>query len=516
MRVTKVKGTAILAIFFLSACAPHNFESTISSDSVEQSTPVNEEISSNFFKLSDFQMSVNQDVLDQNQTSIAFQAQLPDGSYVNDLRMSELLVKENGVPVPEFKLSSNSKKIVQTVDIVFAVDVTGSMSPTIESAKKSLIKFARISRQKGYHTRMCLVTFGDYTVKYCNKFYDNDPSSPITEKQVIELISEISKLQALEGQDDPGGTDRNENPMRAIIDAAKAPFAMGSQRFTILITDDGFLYSPANPGSVGDVAPFYGQVLDSIKQSQMKVFAVTPSMPGYDQPFVDSLNPNGANSIVGASKGRYFNFADLQKGEITLDTILDDIIAQVQTNYVIEYTADTVPGLNPSLPIGKRKFEVTLKNGKTATLIITGAQSSLPTGRPDYKKKWKLGGKEIKPKSLTVKINGSMLGTGYRLEGGELIFDIAPPRGAKIEVKYLLQDLKDSLMFTPITLSANEDLKSIYILFNGIKAAKSDVVFTESLDGSWTIRPSDKILSEEDPFEIRENSGLKIKILRTK
>ena len=511
-KLNDLRQLPLLAIFcsvLLIGCAEQKFENVDAASKEFLQDEGNSEILSNFYKVSDSQTSFAQENLEENRTTLSFQARLADGTFVNNLSEQDITVKENNINVPNFVLSSNSQNIVQTVDIVFAVDVTGSMTPTIESAKTRLINFVNKTRAVGFHTRMCLVTFGDYTVQKCNKFYDNNPEDPATLSQVTELISEITKLRALKDKEDPGGDDLNENPMRAIIDTASAPWAENSQRFMIMITDDGFLYSPGNSGSVGSVAPKWPEVLSAIQSSQMRIFAATPNLAGYNKKF---QNQSG---IVEASGGEFFLFNDLIKGKITLDTILNRIISRVKTTYLVEYTADQVSGLDPSLPLESRKIKITLRSGMSATLVSETAQSNLPKGRGTYKKSWKISDKSINPNSLVVKVNGVEQRSGFRLEAGLVIFDQAPPKGSTIEISFRHTKIIDSLQFSPTILSSNEDIKMLSVFFNGIKAKSSDVIFEKSIEGLWTLRPSAQVFSENDPFQIRKNNGLRINVNRT-
>lgn len=502
-------GSAIICSALLVGCAEQKFENVEAASKEALQDEGNGEILSNFYKMSDSQTSFAQENLEENRTTLSFQAKLSDGTYISNLTEQDISLSENNVPVPNFVFNSNSQNIVQTVDIVFAIDITGSMTPTIESAKTRLINFVNKTRAAGYHTRMCLVTFGDYTVQKCNKFYDNNPDDPATISQVTELISEISKLRALKGSEDPGGSDLNENPMRAIIDTASAPFAENSQRFMIMITDDGFLYSPGNSGSVGAGAPKWSEVLAAINSSQMRIFAATPNLAGYNKKF------QSQSSVVEASGGEFFLFNDLIQGKITLDTILNRIISRVKTTYLVEYVADQVPGLDPSLSLSNRKIKITLRNGQTATLVSQNVQSNLPNGRGSYKKVWKLSDKSIKSESLIVKINGIEQRSGFKLESGQVVFDQAPPKGAVIDISFRYTNIKDCVQFIPTILNGKEDLTLLSVFFNGIKAKSTDVVFEKSIEGHWTLRPSERVLSETDPFEIRKNGGLSIKVNRT-
>ena len=500
--------TMMASLLSLSACAPQQFEPVPVKDNVGLNNPQSNQIASNFFKMSGSQTSVDQPVLDQNQTSVSFQVKLPDGTYSNNIQTSDLVITENGLPVSQFQLSSNSQTIVQTVDIVFAVDVTNSMGPTIESAKTRLINFIQSTRARGYHTRMCLVTFGDFTIKHCNKFYDNDPNDPSTQAQMDELTSEITKLKAFLGAEDPGGLDYNENPMRALIDASNAPWGADSQRFTILITDDGLLYSPGNSGSVADLAPKYPDVMTAITNSQMKVFLAAPSHAGYNSSF------QGSPSIVSKSGGQFFLYSDLIAGTITLDTILNAIISKVKTTYVAQYVSDLITGLDPSLPLAQRNIVVSLRPGMPGTVNLVSNQSSLPNGRGQYLKNWKLTDKKIDVGSLQVAVNGNPVNSGFHFLNGDLVFDVAPPAGAKITVNYNYQTIADSIQISQIILNKGETINSIAIFFNDIKATAQYVTLGVNIEGQVTIQPSAAALVEADPFKIRQYGGLNIVVQR--
>ena len=460
-----------------------------------------------FFKLSESQQTLTQDSLDENVTAISFQVKKPDGSLLDSLNKNDLLILEDIIPVNAFNLSKNTLETKEVVDIAFIVDVTGSMSATIESAKVRLTNFVKKSREAGYHTRMCLVTFGDYTIRRCDKFYDNNPSDPSTATQVDELISEITKLKALKGSQDPGGKDLNENPMRALIDTASAPWATNNQRFAILITDDGFLYSPGNSGAVGALAPQYAEVKSALAASKVKVFAATPSLAGYDKNF------GSEKGIVALSQGEWFNFADLMSGKITLDTILNRILTNVNTTFTITYVADQIPGLNPSLELALRSFQVQLLNPLLGTIQNLQFNSSLPYGRAEYKKEFALSlNKKIKKNSLKVLVDGVQVTKGFQLTNeGKLKFDQAPGKASVIRVSYVYEQLKDSIILKPILLG-QIDPKSVEVWLNGIKAKASDFTVDRTMEGRYLVSLQDSALADSDPYKIFANNGLQFDV----
>ena len=496
---------AAMAMLTLTACkSKMSFTPVPSIDNTAQDLTgeVNE-----FFKLSESQQTLTQDSLDENVTAISFHVKKPYGSLLDSLNKNDLFILEDIIPVNAFNLSKNTLETKEVVDIAFIVDVTGSMSATIESAKVRLTNFVKKSREAGYHTRMCLVTFGDYTIRRCDKFYDNNPSDPSTATQVDELISEITKLKALKGSQDPGGKDLNENPMRALIDTASAPWATNNQRFAILITDDGFLYSPGNSGAVGALAPQYAEVKSALAASKVKVFAATPSLAGYDKNF------GSEKGIVALSQGEWFNFADLMSGKITLDTILNRILTNVNTTFTITYVADQIPGLNPSLELALRSFQVQLLNPLLGTIQNLQFNSSLPYGRAEYKKEFALSlNKKIKKNSLKVLVDGVQVTKGFQLTNeGKLKFDQAPGKASVIKVSYVYEQLKDSIILKPILLG-QIDPRSVEVWLNGIKAKASDFTVDRTMEGRYLVSLQDSALADSDPYKIFANNGLQFDV----
>lgn len=507
-----------LLMTLLSSCAPVDFEAIPFNEQLTSVGP--QKLYDSEFPLAESTQSFEQLDLDENVTTLSFQVMDSNGNHVSTLNPQDLILTENGIDIPSFQLNSNSQKIVETVDIALVVDITGSMGPTIEAVKSRLIDFVRRSRQDGYRTRICLSTFGDLTVQKCDRFYDNNPDDPATLTQVQELVSEISRLRAISGVNDPGGTDFDENPMRAIIDVADAPWATQGNRFVILVTDNGFLYSPGNSGDVGPAAPEYRDVLRAIRRAQLKIFAATPSRRGYERSFW------GEPGIVEASQGEWFEFDRLLSGSITLTTILNRILNRVQTSYVVRYTADLVPGLDPTRPINSRQIAVRVKPSVSlppgVEVRVQQVQSSLPNGRQDYIREFKLSDRPIDPKSVVVWVNGEIKTDFTEVRNGKLVFSRPPQKRAKIRVRYQFSQLKDALQVQPINLgkignpvSVGTDSfePTLKVLLNQIEATPEHYEWVESLDGSVTLLISAKALAEEDLFGIRKRNGLRVEVL---
>ena len=498
--------TQMIIIFLFFACRP-NVRFTEVSSQVSQPSIASSGLSiSENFKLLRSETNLVQKSLEQNKSTVSFQVLQPNGLLLQDLSADLVRLSENSVPVTIFNLTKNSSQFRQTVDIIFAVDVTGSMTNTIESAKVHLINFVKNSRNLNYHTRLCLITFGDYTVQSCHKFYDNDPSDESTQAQVDELISEIVKLKALKGAQDPGGKDLSENPLRALIDAAKSPWALNNQRFLILMTDADFLYSPGHSGTVGALAPDYNEVKQALEGSQMKVFAVTPSLPGYNQNFGSDLG------IVSLSHGEWFNFSDLISGRITLNTILDRIMTTVNTTFVIDYIVDNFADLDAGAPLVNRKINLQLKSSQLGVIQQLRLQSNLPNGRENYPSAFHLTDKKIDSQSLKILVNGEVLNTGYSVDSQGLLQFVRPPEaGAKIQVSYFYENLRDAIVLKPILFDAINSEK-MKVFLNHKLASSTDIILIKTTEGLSTLSFSDRVLSEEDPYDIRAHGELQVDV----
>lgn len=501
MKTIQILISLTLATLILSSC---NSRMTFSEASV---APVKSFEETNLeFKIAPSTQVIEQLDLDRNYSYLAFQVRKADGSYLPDLKTTDFTVSENDIPFSQFKFYKNTYEKNQVVDIVFTVDVTGSMSSTIEAAKARLINFVYKSREVGYHTRMCLVTFGDYTIKKCDRFYDNNPKDPTTWKQVEELISEISKLKSLSGINDPGGSDFNENPMRALIDAAASPWQPNNQRFAILITDDGFLYSPGNTGDVGDLAPKYSQVQKALQDSKMKVFAATPSLAGYNKKFGKELG------IIEYSGGEWFKFSDLVSGKITLDSILDRILNNVNTTFVIEYTVEDQPGLNPALPLDKRLNQIKLKDVSLGEVVNVVLKSNLPDGRQEYPKEFKLSDKDLNEESLLVEVNQQPTKDYQIKDKKTLVFRQAPLAKSKIKVSYEIDDPKEAIRLEPIKIPINTPIDQLEVVLNDFKADKSYYSVNAVEGRYYVLNLSDSVFGPDAPFHVKKWKRLSVKI----
>ena len=497
-------AAALLAV--VTACAPANPNLMVPNPPIKPP----EDLGVHLFEFARSESTFSQSRYDENIISVFFQAE-KDGKSVNDIKAADLRVQENGTAVNPFTLGADREKFEKVADIVFVVDITGTMTAFIESAKKRLKEFINSSRAEGYHTRMCISTFGDYTVKKCTRFFDNNPKDPSTTSQVSELLTELSQLQAYKGEGkDPGWPDLPENSLGALIDASQSPWAADSQRFVILVTDWGFLSSPDNRGSIGDKAPFMKDVTKAIKDSQIKVFAVTPSKwPGYNSPF------QGEPGIVQSSGGEFFEFDDILSGRISLDKVLQRILFNIQTTYKLTYTVDKVAGLNPALAVAQRDIKVNLADANRGAVQVKSVLSSIPTGRPQYQQAWKISDEPVYQKSLKVYVDGKEMGPSeYRLNGSEVQFTAVPKPGAQLRFVFFYEAIDKNLRLAPISIKGVSNSGNTKVYLNDKEARPEDVTFEQDLEGNTSLRLAPALMANNDPYEIRKNQALKVKIVR--
>jgi len=470
---------------------------------------------SEFFGLHKSDIEFEQSKALSNETTVLAQV-ARSGTSLGELKKSDFVLMENGKEVKDFTLSLEDTKSEQVVDIAFVVDVTRSMGPFIEAAKARLTNFVNQSRAKGYHTRMCISTFGDYVVQKCERFYDNDPKDDKTLSQTEELISELAKMHAATGgpndpdplNRDPGNDDVPENPMGALIDVAGAPWRPDAQKFVILVTDAAFLYSPDNQGVIGANAPSMQQVNQAIEASQVVVMAVTPSVPGYNSTFQDQPD------IVAKSNGEHFLFRDVINKRVSLDDILDRIMSRVNATYKLTYKVDesTNTNLDPSLRMDQRQITVQFKNPENGTIEDVKASSSFPDGRPRYTTEWTLSDKAVSSEEIEVTVAGNRAAVGdYQIVNNVIKFSKVPAASAKIHVKFYYADAFSNLRLKPISLSEEVKEANLKITLNNITARPQDYKIERDLNGnvSITLLPS---VAANDYYNIKASRGLAFRV----
>lgn len=145
------------------------------------------------------------------------------GVPLTALRKSNLFLYEDQQRIYNFALEKDTASNIEEADIVFVLDVTGSMSEEIDGVKNNIREFADSLSIRGINFRLGMVTFLDYIE---NKYdFTNN----------IQLFKSY-----IEAQSAHDGGDWAENSLDAIIAASNFNFRPSAKRIIIWITDATF------------------------------------------------------------------------------------------------------------------------------------------------------------------------------------------------------------------------------------------------------------------------------------
>ncbi|MBZ0265657.1 VWA domain-containing protein [bacterium] len=159
-------------------------------------------------------------------------------------------------------------------DVVFCIDVTGSMTPTIEGVKSNVRKFVDgLNSQANISLdwRVRLLAFRDLKVD----------STPIEEFPFVataeEFATQVNSVSA------DGGGDEPESALDAIyIAASKSDWREVVNKVIVLITDAS-THPELHPSSVGAGYPTdLNFVIDYFTGEKIYLFIVGPSAPEYE------------------------------------------------------------------------------------------------------------------------------------------------------------------------------------------------------------------------------------------
>lgn len=451
------------------------------------------------FNLQSTEVNFTQDVFAQNIMSAQFQIVDDFGFTINNLNKNQIVVKENGTPVSQFNLDLQNNNGNKTADIVVVLDVTTSMDPYIDELKRKIGRFVDALSRTNVKARLCLVTFGESTEDMCTRFIEDNPNTGKNEN-LDDFVNKVSSIIT-----HGGGTQMNENQLRAMIDAAqKTPWGNQAQRVSILITDASFHYAPDNIGE-GVNVPTYENTLSTIQNTQMQSFVIAFPSAGYDRPLKGQL------SMPRATGGDFYNLGDVVGGLTNMEEIFKSIAAKISQGFVINYVVDHNPNLNPELTLGQRTVTIEITDPLLkGTIKITNISSSLPQGRPKYKNKFKVSDKKIDKASIKVWINNNPVNSNVAVSDEDIEFSQSPDPGSQIKATFLLSNLKENLSYQPSEIKLSFVPKSVEVIANGIKL-KSDEFSFSVVGQKLNLELSEKVFeSASDKFEIKKRGKLEL------
>lgn len=205
------------------------------------------------------------------------------------------------------------------VDIMFVLDVTGSMSGPINGIRDGIIRFAEGLENEQLDVRVGLVAFRD-AIADRNKepFKVLMVGGKALTKDYAGFRTQVSMLKA------DGGGDTPESSYEGMVLATKQKFREKSTRILVLITDappklvNGKTQAAANAASAAVVRALKGK---NIKQVHLVINA--PELKYYTP-----LQKN--------AKGRWFSLAEASKGRDGFAGLLPELGAEIVRTTVAE------------------------------------------------------------------------------------------------------------------------------------------------------------------------------------
>lgn len=230
------------------------------------------------------------------------------GQILKDLSSENVFFYEDTVKIENFILEKDTTGGVNQADIIFVLDVTGSMGNEIDQVKDNIVEFSDSLSAQGVDFRLGMVTFLDWI----ENIYDFTSNVQLFQSYVNEQYAH-------------GGDDIPENSLDALMQACQFDFRPNANRIFIWITDADYHIN-------NNITPLTPQEV----VNEMLMHSIEPHCIGatqYQQNFYDPiLFPTGGNfyDING-------NFRD----------ILLEISRLGSTgSYKISYLSNAVPGLS--------------------------------------------------------------------------------------------------------------------------------------------------------------------------
>lgn len=185
-----------------------------------------------------------------------------EGGIVGGLRPDNFRLYDAAWPAEVVEVAGTERD--RPLDIVFVLDVTGSMGSEIEGVKEGIILFAEAMRLRSRDARYALVTFNDRVASVL-------PGGG-------KLSADVRQFQRWVGeQRADGGGDSPENPLDGMALAAGLAFRPDAQPLIVMITD-----APAHQAD-GVTRRTVAQVLGLTLERGVTTYVVGPDRPEYHE-----------------------------------------------------------------------------------------------------------------------------------------------------------------------------------------------------------------------------------------
>ena len=217
------------------------------------------------------------------QIEFKFEAKISSNDYkISNLTEENIFLYEDKNRITDFVLGHDTTGGMNAADIIFVLDVTGSMSDEIDKVKNNIIEFADSLSYRGIDYRLGMVTFLDVV------------------ENVYPFTTDVQYFQSLVDQQYAhGGGDEPENSLQALMEATKYPFREKANRVVVWITDATYHESDSFTQLTKN------DVINALLSKGIVVNAIGPD--GNKSSFYDPIiNPTGGNFY-----DIYGNFRDI-------------------------------------------------------------------------------------------------------------------------------------------------------------------------------------------------------------
>lgn len=331
------------------------------------------------------------------------------GSTVTSLEEDDFSIYENSVEQSDFVeiIFPEEEDRSRMADIVFVLDVSGSMGDEINSVRQNMQSFVNSLTQSQIDYRIGFIVFADiyYVYNEHNLYEDSD-----------DILSVINNIQLGEHGLGNGG-DGPENQFGSMAEACLMNFRPGSQRIQIMLTD---ATSHENDG----VTPWTldNLLAERLIPNQIVVFPIfdNNSSAQIDQyvQIAEMTNPLGT----------YYHIYD------NFNEIITDIGNFVANNFSVRYRSndEELNGLTRIVEV------IVEKDNETAT----GTGFYMPGSNPEI---------SLTEYTANMLLNSQSAGNNLELEIN--ILDAIPPYAISVNLFYK-QVGADSYLITPFSESA--------------------------------------------------------------
>ena len=161
---------------------------------------------------------------DYPQVSARFSASIENtGQYLFNLETENVFLYEDQSRILDYSLIRDTTGNTDAADVVFVLDVTGSMGGEINGVKDNLSEFTDRLAEQGVDFRLAMVTFLDVV------------------ENIYDFTSDVELFQTyIDDQYAHGGGDWRENSLDALYTASQLQFRDAASRIFIWITDAGY------------------------------------------------------------------------------------------------------------------------------------------------------------------------------------------------------------------------------------------------------------------------------------